>query len=205
MDENIPAVLICTPQRRFGPDGKAEPMKQLRFSSLAARFVKTTGFAIEQFEERIDDTLVLPDQLEDDDLLALVHVHFPDVDEDCIEYVVSAVGATERNYASDIAKISRRAKCYAQDNGRERPIFDDIEAAVHHVLPSKRPPVATESAGQALKSQAKPSRKEVRRNGSASSLQRVRKAAESVLQSGGKAPVTKDFSRGSAKPVMLTG
>ncbi len=121
MDQQIPSVLVCTPQSYL-------PAKR--------RFEKATGFAMEQFEERIDKTVTLPAELDEADLLAVARVHFPDLSGDYLQYVVSKTLATERNYISDISKIARHAKDHAQENGRKRPILADINSAMADVLPT---------------------------------------------------------------------
>ena len=62
MDQDVPAVFVCTPQSYL-------PAKK--------RFLKATGFAMEQFDERILKTVHLPEELSEADLLAVARVHFP--------------------------------------------------------------------------------------------------------------------------------
>lgn len=152
MDQQIPALLVCTPQSYL-------PAKR--------RFVKTTGFAIEQFEERIDKTVNLPDELDESDLLAVARVHFPDLSDDYLQYVVSKTIATERNYTSDIAKIARHARDHAEENGRKRAILADINAAIADVLPMAAAPKLVARQNQRRKTSAA--------NGAAPLLQTARK------------------------------
>lgn len=93
------------------------------------RLVRTTGFAMEQFDERILKTVHLPNELSEPDLLAVARIHFQDLPDDYLSLVVKAALATERNYVSDISKIATLAKDNAREEGRERPLLDDIEAA----------------------------------------------------------------------------
>lgn len=123
IDQGVAVVLICTPQ-----------------SYLRARdnFVRTTKFAMEQFDERILKKN-LPSELSKVDLLAVARIHFADLSEEYLQFVVEAALATERNYVSDISKIAALAKDNASENGRERPLLCDIDAAIADVLPA--PPV----------------------------------------------------------------
>lgn len=139
VDQKLPAVFICTPQSYL-------PAKK--------RFLKTTGFAIEQFDERILKTVHLPNELSEADLLAVARIHFSDLTEEYLQLVVEAALATERNYVSDVSKIAKLAKDNARENSRQRPLLCDIEAAIADVLPTrptratallttrKRPPIA---------------------------------------------------------------
>ena len=124
MDQEIAAVFVCTPQSYL-------PAKR--------QFLKTTGFAMEQFDERILKTVHVPNELSEADLLAVGKIHFGDLPEDYLGYVVDAVLATERNFVSDIEKIAALAKDNAREHGRNRPTRADIDAAIGDVLPSIKP------------------------------------------------------------------
>jgi hypothetical protein len=119
MDQDISTVFVCTPQSYL-------PAKR--------RFVKTTGFAMEQFDERII-IRTLPEELGEDDLLAVARIHFPELAADYLRYVVDKVLATERNFVSDIEKIATLAKDNAREQGRNLLTLADIEAAMEDVLP----------------------------------------------------------------------
>lgn len=129
MNKGIPSALVATPQ-------SYKPSKD--------RFVKKTGFAIGQFDERILKTVSLPDELEKADLLAIARVHFPTLKSQYLEFVVERAIATERNYVSDIEKIATLARVSAEQSGRETPILADIQSAIADVLPALPPaPEAT--------------------------------------------------------------
>jgi hypothetical protein len=119
MDQNIAAVFICTPQSYL-------PAKK--------RFMNTTGFAMEQFDERILKTVHLPEELSESDLLAVARIHFDDLADEYLRFVVETVLATERNFVSDIEKIATLAKDNAREHGRKRATLADIEAAIADVL-----------------------------------------------------------------------
>jgi len=94
---------------------------------------------MEQFDERIEQDVQLPKELSESDQLAVARVHFPDLSDDYLQYVASKVLATERNYISDVAKIARHARDYAEENGRKRPVLADINVAIADVLPAAAP------------------------------------------------------------------
>lgn len=124
MDQGVAAVFVCTPQSYL-------PAKR--------RFVKATGFAMEQFDERILKTVQLPEELSEADLLAVARIHFVALSEEYLHFVVSKALATERNYVSDIEKIATLAKDDAREHGRTMPILADIKAAIADVLPTADP------------------------------------------------------------------
>ncbi len=123
MDQGSPVVFVCTPQSYL-------PAKD--------RFAKTTGYAMEQFDERIY-RVELPEQLEEADLLAVGRIHFEDLEEKHLRYVLAKVLAAERNFVSDMEKIATLAKDNAREHGRKKPTLADIDAAMAIVLPRAEP------------------------------------------------------------------
>jgi len=119
LDAGCPVVFIFTPQN---------------YRSARSKFVKTTGFAIEQFEGRILKT-VLPSEVSREDLLSIARIHFRGVPENCIEWAVSMLAATERNYVSDVSNVATLAFFNAERAGRTTPKLADIKAAMADVLP----------------------------------------------------------------------
>lgn len=105
------------------------------YNSAQKRYVKTTGYAIEQFSGRLLKTVELPDELSREDLLAVARIHFPKLAEPYLLYVVEKTVATERNYVSDLEKIATLARDNAQECGRALPSLDDIKSAIADVLP----------------------------------------------------------------------
>ena len=122
VDRKTPAVFVHTPQNNA-------PAKK--------RFVKTTGYEMAQFDERIF-TITLPIELSEADLIAVARIHFPRLQELHLKYVVCKALATERNYVSDIEKIATLANYKAKSNGRAVPLLADINAAIANVLPTAR-------------------------------------------------------------------
>lgn len=132
MDKGIPAALVATPQ-------SYKPAKD--------RFVKKTGFASGQFDERILKTVHLPNELERVDLMSIARVHFPQLAEPYLDYVVEQTLATERNYVSDIEKIATLSRVIATQAGRKAPVLADIKSAIADVLPA--PAIAQQALPEA--------------------------------------------------------
>jgi len=123
LDTGVPVVFIFTPQS---------------YRSTKSKFVKATGFAIEQFEGRILKH-TLPSEVAPEDLLSIARIHFPGVAANCIEWTVSMLAATERNYVSDVSNVATLAFFNAELAGRSIPKLADIKAAIADVLPSADP------------------------------------------------------------------
>lgn len=121
LDRNLAAVFVCTPQS---------------YHSAKKRFVKVTSYAFEQFDERILKTVHLPNELSEPDALAVARIHFNGMSDEIVGIVARAALATERNYVSDISKIATLAKDNAREEGRDRPLLRDVEAAIADVLPA---------------------------------------------------------------------
>lgn len=121
IDAGLPAAFVSTPQS---------------YRNAERKFVKTTGFAIEQWSERILKTVHLPSEVGRDDLFAIARIHFPGLSDKYLEYVVERAAATERNYVSDVSKIARLAHSNAEDAGCSTPKFEHIISAINDVLPT---------------------------------------------------------------------
>lgn len=120
MDAGLPCAFCSTPQS---------------YNSAQKRYVKTTGYAIEQFTGRLLKTVELPEELSREDLLAVARIHFPKLAEPYLQYVVEKTVVTERNYVSDLEKIATLARDNAQECGRRLPTLADIKSAIADVLP----------------------------------------------------------------------
>jgi len=121
LDAGLPAAFISTPQS---------------YRHAQQRFLKATGFAIEQWSERILKTVALPAEVEREDLMGIARIHFPGLSEAHLEMVVDRTHGTERNYVSDISKIARLAYSNAEDDGLSAPKVSHLKAAMADVLPS---------------------------------------------------------------------
>ena len=135
MDAGLACAFVSTPQS---------------YGSARKRFVRTTGYTIEQFEERLLKTIDLPEELSPEDLLAAAQIHFPRMDRDSLDYVVNIVAGAERNFMSDLEKIAALARDNAAEAGRTALRFDDIKAAIADVLPAaaKRPAMIAQGTAE---------------------------------------------------------
>ncbi len=140
MDAGLPVAFICTPQS---------------YQNAQRRFVKATAYPIEQLEGRFLPTVRLPESVPVDDLLAIARKHLPGVGEPHLNYLVNVLGATERNYCSDVSRIGRLAFINAEDAGRRIPIMADIDAAMRKALPQAAEAPAAEAPGDDFKPPAR--------------------------------------------------
>jgi hypothetical protein len=123
MDAGLPCVFVCTPQSH---------------QDARRRYLKATGFAIEQLDGRILKTVRLSEEISSEDLLAIARIHLRGLPEPYLEYVVRKAAATARNYVSDVSNIAALAFSNAEDAGRSTPNLEDIEGAIVDVLPALR-------------------------------------------------------------------
>jgi hypothetical protein len=134
MDQGSLVIFVCTPQS---------------YETATERFVKKTGFSIDQFHGRFYE-IKLPAELGEDDLRAVSRFHSGDLDEAYVQKVVGTV-LTHKGNLSDVEKIVSRAKDNALEHGRRQPNRADINAAIGVVFPNVEP------ALPAQKAQPKPS------------------------------------------------
>jgi hypothetical protein len=124
LDRAVPAAFICTPQS---------------YEGARKKFLRVTNFAIQQWDERLLRTVHLPEQVESQDLLAIARIRFPALHADELQYLVTAVQLTERNYVSDISRVADLARFNAEDAGRQNPNLSDIKAAIADAVPGESP------------------------------------------------------------------
>jgi hypothetical protein len=91
---------------------------------------------MEQFDERLLNTIVLPDQHSDEEVLSAIEVHLPQLSAEERSYIASNVISTERNFMSDIERIALLVNYKARAAGRTIPSMADIDAALNDVLPT---------------------------------------------------------------------
>lgn len=115
VDKKIAAVFIYTPQD---------------YQRASKAFQRVTKFAIEQFDGRVAATAYLPENLSEADLFAVARVHFSDLSESTLQFVVDEALNREKNYISGVAHIAKLAWDNARENGRSRPLLCDIKEAI---------------------------------------------------------------------------
>lgn len=125
VDQGLPLALVVTPQS---------------FHPALKRFVRSTGYAIEQFVGRTLWPVSLPSELDAKDLVAVARVHFPELDENALNFVAGASEASE-DYLMAVEAISKRARFIAKREGHRSVSVTDLETAVKDVLPSASAPL----------------------------------------------------------------
>jgi hypothetical protein len=119
VDSGLPMAIAVTPQS---------------FNPAVNRYVKKTGYTMEQFIGRNFLVKRLPNALSEADLIAVARIHFPELDEDSHGFIASEARLAN-NYLQAVEAISRRARWLAKRHARPRVTFADVEAAAAEVLP----------------------------------------------------------------------
>ena len=164
-DRGLPVALTSTVQTR----------KESRidtFDDSAAKFVKKTGFVMEQFFGRIYRTVQLPDELPRADLIAVAAIHFPEVTEQQLERIAD-LAELSNNYLQTVEAVAKLARHIARREGHRRITDSDLKAAACEVVPRR---AAQEGA-------ADPAPKATRRASPALNAA-VRNAASRVVSTG---------------------
>jgi hypothetical protein len=102
------------------------------FSKWQALFVKQTLWTDEQFERRLNRRIALPPEHSSDDMLKIARAHFQDGDRKCWNLLAAYALGTEKKQASGIVEALESARYRAEQDGRTRVEFTDIEAALVH-------------------------------------------------------------------------
>jgi hypothetical protein len=123
-DRGLPLALIHTPQN---------------FLPATDKFVKKTGFAMQQFFGRIYRAVQLPAELERTDLLAVARIHFPEMGDEYLE-VIADLAELSENYLQTVEAVAKLARFIARREGHRRVTISDIESAASEIIPRRAAP-----------------------------------------------------------------
>jgi hypothetical protein len=126
VDRNVPVALVTTPQA---------------IGQRVAKFQKATGYNFSQFFGRIMLNLVLPNELDKDDLLAVARIQGADIAEKFHPFIVGRAMQSE-GYLMAIKAICCRARFIAQRDSHPAVTFADVELAASEVMPTSSAPAA---------------------------------------------------------------
>jgi AAA domain len=142
VDRGLPLALIVTPQT---------------FQPMVNRFVKKTGYAMQQFFGRNARTVCLPDVLDHKDMVAVARIHFPEMGVDYLELIADLASVSE-NYLQAVEAIAKLARYFSRRDGHRKITVSDIEAAASEIIPQRATaPMAVHKAD--LKGDAKPQKR----------------------------------------------
>jgi len=121
VDRGLPLAVVVTPQN---------------FAPAVARFIKKTGYAMEQFFGRNFLTVRLPAELDEEDLVAVARIHFPELGDDYLAVTADFARMSE-NYLQTVEAIAKRARFIARRQSHRRVTVADIEAAASEIIPRR--------------------------------------------------------------------
>jgi hypothetical protein len=109
------------------------------YETARRKYLGKTGYAIEQFEERILKTVALPEELEESDLLRIARIHLPNLADDYHAHVVDKVLLARRSFVSDLEKVATLSRHFATAARKASPGLAEINAALAEILPPAEP------------------------------------------------------------------
>lgn len=124
VDRGLPLAVVVTPQS---------------FLPLVARFIKKTGYAMEQFFGRNHRAVQLPEELDAEDMIAVAKIHFPEMGKDYLELIADMASVSE-NYLQAVEAIAKLARYFARRDGHRNITVNDLEAASAEVIPRRVAP-----------------------------------------------------------------
>jgi hypothetical protein len=136
IDRGLPVVLSSTPTK---------------WKSDVARFIKKTGYTLEEFFRRNFLVVSLPSSLSEADMIAAAQIHFPQLDEDALGFIANEARLST-NYLQAVEAISKRARFLS---GGKRIGLTFIERAIADVLPGRSDAQTANSKAQ-LKGVSRP-------------------------------------------------
>jgi hypothetical protein len=124
VDRGLPLALVVTPQT---------------FLPAVDRFVRKTGFAMQQFFGRNHRVVQLPGELEEADMIAVAQIHFPEMGDEYLALIADLAGLSE-NYLQTVEAVAKLARYIARREGHRRITVSDIETAASEVIPRRAVP-----------------------------------------------------------------
>lgn len=103
------------------------------FSKWQQHFVTRTLWSDEQFERRLNRRVILPAVHPKEDMLKIAKAHMPYGEPRSWKLLAAYALGTEKKQASAIVEALASATYHAQQDGRDRADFGDIEWALMHV------------------------------------------------------------------------
>ena len=127
VDKHCPVVMVSTPQE---------------FERCKSKYVKATSHRIEQFMGRKMLEVVLPTELDQDDLFAVARLHFPDMDDDFLQVIVGTAMRSE-SYLMAVEAIAKRVRFIARRDNHPSVTLADLKLAISEIIPGQAatPPV----------------------------------------------------------------
>jgi hypothetical protein len=102
------------------------------FSKLEAHFVARTLWTDEQFERRVNRRITLPMEHSKQDMIKIARAHHPTGDMRTWKLLASYALGTEKKQASGVTEALESAQYRAEQLGRDRVTFADVETALIH-------------------------------------------------------------------------
>ncbi|MGA2750486.1 MAG: AAA family ATPase [Verrucomicrobiota bacterium] len=124
VDQGCPLVLVSTPQD---------------FKQCLNRFIRATGYNVDQWIGRTLFTVRLPAELETADLIAVARKQFPDLDDDYLDLIVGKALQSE-SFLMAVESIAKRARWIGSRAGHAAPTLQDLETAIAEVGPAPATP-----------------------------------------------------------------
>lgn len=123
VDKGLPLALCVTPQN---------------YAHAMAKFVKRTGYNMQQFIGRTMRKVILPDELDECDLIAVAKIHFPEFDEDYLA-LIAAKATQSESYLMTMESVSKLSRFIAKRDGHKQVEMEDLELAFSEILPARNP------------------------------------------------------------------
>jgi hypothetical protein len=120
VDRGLPCILITTPQS---------------YKVQMAKFLKSTGYNVDQFEGRISLHVSLPTTLGPEDCLRVARLRCPEFGDVALKLVVGAA-LHSASYLKGVEDIGNRARWLAKQRGASADCISDVKAAIADVVPS---------------------------------------------------------------------
>jgi hypothetical protein len=98
------------------------------------RFVEKTGYVMEQWLGRMAPVTTLPDDISQEDMLAVARINFPNIRPPYLK-LIAAHAMRSEGLLHHIELVAKRAEFIAGEHRRAEPAREDVEQAIVEMLP----------------------------------------------------------------------
>ncbi len=140
VDRNCAVVTVSTPQD---------------YKKCVEKFTRATGHNITQFLGRTMLNVPLPNELEQDDLLAVARIHFPQLEDDFLQVIVGTAMRSE-SYLMAVEAIAKRVRFIARRDNHPSVTLADLKLAISEIIPGQAAPAPAAPARSAPPQRANP-------------------------------------------------
>ncbi len=119
IDKDLPCAFFATPQS---------------YRQTLEQYSRVTARKMTEWLGRLAPAVILPPDLDKDDMMAIARIHFPDLPQPYLKLIIARAMQSE-GYIKNLEFAAKRALFNARQDGRLQPSIEDVELAIKEMMP----------------------------------------------------------------------